>query len=47
MFCLQLPTQVFKEWVGRSGIFFFFFFFFFFGRLLGQYKDTSPMLKSK
>ena len=25
--CLQLPTQVFKEWVGRSGVFFFFFFF--------------------
>ena len=23
--CLQLPTWVFKEWIGRSGIFFFFF----------------------
>ena len=20
--CLQLPTQMFKEWVGRSGFFF-------------------------
>ena len=26
--CLQLPTQMFKEWVGRLGFFFFFFFFF-------------------
>ena len=42
--CLQLPTQVFKEWVGRSG---FFFFFFFCGRLVGLYKVTSPTLKSK
>ena len=23
--CLQLPTQMFKEWVGRSGFFFFFY----------------------
>ena len=44
-FCLQLPTQVFKEWVGRSG--FFFFFYFFFRRLVGLYKVTSPILKSK
>ena len=28
--CLQFPTQVFKEWVGRSGLFYSFFFFFFF-----------------
>ena len=25
--CLQLPTQMYKEWIGRSGFFFFFFFF--------------------
>ena len=24
--CLQLPAQMFKKWVGRSGSFFFFFF---------------------
>ena len=40
--CLQLPTQVFKEWVGRSGIFFIYLFFFF---VVGLYKVTSPMLK--